>query len=158
LAESLKSLKDLQNWIRSLYEDPIAKILINNSFLTKTQLETLLIDIISEYLTENRIKSEKKAELRLKGKISKGAFHRTLKQAKRNVIRSIYTLILLEYLGLMSYSTLQKYLELSEKIKTYLEMLRSPEKAKIEELRTLKEEIEDFLKALSSPKMLKGMM
>jgi len=157
LTENLKSLNSLQNWIKSLYNDPIAKILINNSNLTKTQLETLLIDVGSNHLSDKRLKIEEKAKLRLKGEISKGAFNRILRQARRNIIRSIYTLILLQYVGLIELSTIKKYLELSEKLKDYLEALKSRE-IEATTLEALKEELKSLLSELAEPRRLKGSM
>ncbi|MHC1589367.1 MAG: hypothetical protein ACXQTQ_00200 [Candidatus Hecatellaceae archaeon] len=153
LNESLKSLKDFQNWIKTVYKDPIAKILIENSNLTEIQLETLLIDVLSDYFTDRGIKIEEKAKLRIKGEISKGAFNRILKQAKSNIIHSIYTLILLQYLGLISLTTLKKYLEIPEKIKEYMEALKTAKEK--EEAEFLREELEKLLTTLADHKKIK---
>ena len=54
---------------------------------------------LAEKIAGKRLKYDEKARLRLKsGKISRGAFNRTLKQAKMNVIKAIYTIFLLGYL------------------------------------------------------------
>jgi len=74
--------------MRSL-NDPIVKILTKNSRLTKTQLETFLIDALAENLAEKSLRYEEKAKLRLlRTGVSRGAFNRTLKQARRNIIQS----------------------------------------------------------------------
>jgi hypothetical protein len=81
-------LKDgVQAWLNGALNDPIVKILSKNSQLTKTQLETLLIDVLSENLSGKQLKYDDKAALRLtKAKISRGSFNRTLKQSRENVI------------------------------------------------------------------------
>jgi len=153
LSNNLKSPENVQKWIKTVYNDPIAKILIKNSNLTEIQLETILIDILSDYLTDKKIKTEEKAKLRIKGEISKGAFNRILKQAKKNIIRSIYTLILLQYLGLMSLTTLRKYLEVPEKIKEYIEALKNVKEEG--EAEFLKNELKELLITLADHKNIR---
>ena len=94
-------LKDsIQIWLNGALADPIVEILAKNSQLTKTQLETFLIDVLAENMSDKQLKYDEKANLRLtKAKISRGSFNRTLKQSKENVIKSIYTVLLLGYLG-----------------------------------------------------------
>jgi len=106
----LKLKENVQTWLTRSLNDPIAKILAKNSHLTKIQLETLLIDILSENIAGKQLKYDEKARLRLtKAKISRGAFNRTLKQAKENVAKSIYTVLLLGYLGIFESTTLDPY-------------------------------------------------
>jgi hypothetical protein len=98
----------------------------DNSHLTKTQLETLLIDILSEHISGKSLKYDEKARLRLtKAKISRGAFNRTLKQAKENVTKSIYTVILLGYLGLFETTTLDPYLEIANQLHAYMDAYKN---------------------------------
>ncbi|MHC1585962.1 MAG: hypothetical protein ACXQTV_00260 [Candidatus Hecatellaceae archaeon] len=80
-----------------------------------------------------------------------------MRQARRNIIRSIYTLILLQYVGLIELSTIKKYLELSEKLKDYLEALKSRE-IEATTLEALKEELKSLLSELAEPRRLKGSM
>ncbi|MGP3667693.1 MAG: hypothetical protein ACKD6N_05605 [Candidatus Bathyarchaeota archaeon] len=102
--------------------DRILKILLENSHITKTQLETVLIEILSTNYQEKRIKTEEKAKMRLKGKVSRGAFNRTLKQAKTNIIRSIFTIFILGYLKIADSSTLLlQAIEVSNKLREYTE-------------------------------------
>jgi hypothetical protein len=90
--------------------------------LTTTQLETLLIDILGENMSGKQLKYDEKAQLRLnKARISRGSFNRTLKQAQKNVIKSIYTILLLGYLGVFEDTTLDPYLEIANKLHSYLE-------------------------------------
>ncbi len=139
-------------------EDPIAKILARNSNLTKTQLETLLIDVLSENLASKRLKYEEKAKLRrTKARISRGAFNRTLRQAKKNTIQSIYTVILLGYFGIFEEANLITYIEIANKLKAYTkayrDLLVNKEGAKeqFQALRALREELEAVLDDLSNP-------
>jgi hypothetical protein len=112
--------------LASSINDPIAKIMADNSHLTKTQLETLLIDILSDNISGKSLKYDEKARLRLtKAKISRGAFNRTLQQAKENVTKSIYTVILLGYLGLFETTTLDPYLEVANQLHTYLDAYKN---------------------------------
>jgi hypothetical protein len=137
--------------------DPIAKILAENSHLTKTQLETLLIDVLSENIAGKPLKYDEKAKLRLtKAKISRGAFNRTLKQAKENVTKSIYTILLLGYLGIFESTTLDPYLEIANKLQEYVEAYKNiPNKSEelnehLKIIEMVREELETSLKQLSN--------
>jgi hypothetical protein len=152
----LKLKEGVQLWLISSQNDPITKILASNSHLTKTQLETLLIDVLSENISGKSLKYDEKARLRLtKAKISRGAFNRTLKQAKENVTKSIYTVLLLGYLGIFESTTLDPYLEIANKLQQYTEAYKntanndgkSGEHLKIIEM--VREELETSLKQLS---------
>jgi len=141
--------------------DPLTILLAKNSQLTKTQLETLLIDFIAINIAAKSLKNEEKAKLRLsKAKISRGAFNRTLKQAKQNVIKSIYTILLMGYLGIFESTRLDPYLEISNKLKEYVSAyknLLSDKKQSEEYLRiinTLREELENSLEQLSATRAL----
>jgi hypothetical protein len=143
--------------LASSINDPIAKIMADNSHLTKTQLETFLIDILSEHISGKSLKYDEKARLRLtKAKISRGAFNRTLKQAKENVTKSIYTVILLGYLGLFETTTLDPYLEIANQLHAYLDAYKNAvsegtsmtERLKIISL--LRQQLETSLEELSS--------
>ena len=148
----------IQLWLKKSLEDPIVNILAKNSHLTKTQLETLLIDVLAENIAGKPLKYDEKARLRLtKAKISRGAFNRTLKQAQENIIKSIYTVLLLGYLGVFESTTLDQYIEIANKLQDYIEAHKSmPNEAeKIEEqikfLKMLREELENGLRRLSKP-------
>ena len=68
-------------WLNGALNDPIVNILAKNSQLTKTQLETLLIDILAENISGKTLNYDEKAKLRLtRAKISRGSFNRTLKR------------------------------------------------------------------------------
>ena len=152
-------LKDgVQAWLNGALNDPIVQILSKNSQLTKTQLETLLIDVLAENLSGKQLKYDEKANLRLtKAKISRGSFNRTLKQSKENVIKSIYTVLLLGYLGVFESTTLDPYLEIANKLHEYMEAhedIPGKEKELKEHLKVIeiiRQELKTSLKRLSSP-------
>ncbi|MEM3601101.1 MAG: hypothetical protein QXN87_00300 [Candidatus Bathyarchaeia archaeon] len=146
----------VQLWLKTSFEDPIVKILLKNSHLTKTQLETLLIDVLAENICLKKLKYEEKARFRLnKSKISRGAFNRTLKQAEENIIRSIYTVLLLGYLGIFESATLDPYIEVANKLNEYVEAHKNFSNVKdqfgesLKFLNMLREELQGSLKQLS---------
>jgi hypothetical protein len=154
----LKLKESVQSWLKGALNDPIVKILSKNSQLTKTQLETLLIDVLAENLSGKQLKYDEKARLRLtKAKISRGSFNRTLKQSKENVIKSIYTVLLLGYLGIFESTTLDPYLEIANKLKEYVEAHKDiPDDGKelkdhLKVIEIIREELETSLKQLSTP-------
>ena len=154
----MKLKESVQIWLTNALNDPVVKILAKNSHLTKTQLETLLIDILAENISGKQLKYDEKARLRLsKAKISRGAFNRTLKQAKENVIKSIYTILLLGYLGVFEDTTLDPYLEIANKLHEFMEAYKDiPNKgSELDEhlnlIKMVREELENSLKKLSNP-------
>ena len=154
----MKLKESVQAWLNGALNDPIVKILSKNSQLTKTQLETLLIDVLAENLAGKQLKYDEKARLRLtKAKISRGSFNRTLKQSKENVIKSIYTVLLLGYLGIFESTTLDPYLEIANKLKEYVEAHKDiPDDSKelkdhLKVIEIIREELEISLKQLSTP-------
>jgi hypothetical protein len=155
---TLKLKESVQAWLNGALNDPIVKVLAKNSQLTKTQLETLLIDILAENIARKQLKYDEKARLRLtKAKLSRGSFNRTLKQAKENVIKSIYTVLLLGYLGVFESTTLDPYLEIANKLKDYVEAHKDiPDedkelKDRLKVIEIIREELETSLKQLSKP-------
>ncbi len=154
----MKLKESVQIWLTGALNDPIVKILSKNSQLTKTQLETLLIDILAENVSGKYLKYDEKARLRLtKAKISRGSFNRTLKQSKENVIKSIYTVLLLGYLGVFESTTLDPYLEIANKLHEYVEAHKDiPDEDKelkehLKVIEIIREELETSLKRLSTP-------
>jgi hypothetical protein len=129
--------------------------------LTKIQLETLIIDILAEKISGHEIKYERKAKLRLmKSGVSRGAFNRTLSQARKNIIKSVYTLILIGYLGVFETPSLDPYVEMANKIRTYTEANKNAwqnRRANSEHLRIitmLQKEIENGLSKMSATKTM----
>ena len=156
--ELLRLREKTQKWLTRSINDPIVKVLAKNSNLTKTQLETLLIDILAENISGKSLKYDQKARLRLSA-VSRGAFNRTLRQARRNVIQSIYTILLLGYLGVFEDTRLDPYLEIANKLQTYMNAYKDAEgKREINEylriISTLRGELEASLEQLSKPRTM----
>jgi hypothetical protein len=154
---SLKLKESVHAWLSASMNDPIVKTIAENSHLTKTQLETLLIDVLSETIANKPLKYDEKATLRLtKAKLSRGAFNRTLKQAKENVTKSIFTVLLLGYLGIFDTTTLDPYLEIANKLHSYRDACEGTPDTKenigerLKTLQTIKEELETSLRNLST--------
>ncbi|UCG37311.1 MAG: hypothetical protein JSV64_03280 [Candidatus Bathyarchaeota archaeon] len=150
--------EEVHNWLKRSLEDPLVLKLAENSNLTITQLETLLIDVLAENLAPNKLKYEEKANLRRnKAPISRGSFNRTLRQAKTNIIRSIYTLLLLGYFGILENPNLAPYNEAANKLREYTQIYkdlfnnRQSTKEKKQILSLLREELESVLTQLSKP-------
>jgi hypothetical protein len=109
-----------------MLRDPVTQLLQEQSHLTHVQLETMLIDFLMDGFGGKRLDYETKATLRRAGGkvkpvagVSRGAFNRSLAQARKNVIKSIFTLILLGYLGLFESPSLKRYQDLAETIRSY---------------------------------------
>jgi hypothetical protein len=77
-----------------LNNDVIADYLFKRTSFTKTQLDTLLISLKKDDEADLNMK----VSLRDSGRVSKGSFIRTLRQAQRNLEKSLYTIIISEYL------------------------------------------------------------
>jgi hypothetical protein len=154
----LKIKEKAQNWINYSLNDPLVKILSKNSNLTKTQLETLLIDVLAENIADKSLKYDEKAKLRILA-VSRGAFNRSLRQARHNVTQSIYTILLLGYLGILEEISLEPYLEAANKLKTYVNTQRelvkkAPKEEHIRAIAQLHEELKNSLEELSNPRRL----
>ena len=147
-----------QNWLNYSLNDPMVKTLSKNSNLTKIQLETLLIDVLAENVADKSLKYDEKAKLRILA-VSRGAFNRSLRQARQNATQSIYTILLLGYLGILEEISLEPYLEAANKLKTYINTQRElvKKRPKEEHLRTvarLHEELKDSLEELTNPRKI----
>lgn len=129
------ALSDARASIRTTLSDPVTKLLAANSQLTLTQLETLLADSLS---SETQTRKANRRLFRPSGaRISRGSFNRTLIQAQNNVIRSIYTILLLGYVGFFDTPALQPFIELSDTIQTYIQETSAspkPDRTVIEQL------------------------
>ena len=115
---------DFRSWLRSALEDPLVKAMMRRCLLTGPQLETLLIDLFADEILGRRLGIEEKASLRLGKKVSRGSFNRTLRQARLNVIKAIYTVLLLGYLGVLASPELEPYVELGSALRRLSEALR----------------------------------
>lgn len=88
--------------LEKVRDDVILSFLLRKSSLTETQLDTLLA-------SENEGSLEHKSGLREKGKVSKGAFARSLAQGQKNIESSVYTLLLASYLNVISPESLIRF-------------------------------------------------
>ncbi len=86
------------------------KALLKGSSLTEPQLEVLLIELASA-TSGRKLSFEEKAKVR---KVSKGAYARTLRQAVENIKKSVYTIFLLRYLGILGDGAVSSLLEAAE--------------------------------------------
>jgi len=122
LSEKATQIGNIQHFIIGTLEEPFVKTMLEKSCLTKSQLETLLIDFLSENFQEKKITGLEKSRLRLKKTgVSRGAYIRTLKQAKKNVLKTLSTILLLGYLGILQEQSLSTYIEVSSKVERLLE-------------------------------------
>jgi len=130
-------------------------MLLAQSQLTVSQLETLLTDSLTSSAVVK--KSQKRMCRPSKTRISRGAYNRTLIQAQNNVIRSIFTILLLAYLELFDNASLQPFLELSDMINSYVEdaKLSGNEKSIVD---YLKPKLLDFTSALAKRESFKDIL
>lgn len=155
---SSDGVEKVQNWINRIINDPLAKILLENSQLTQIQLETLLIDILAEQLIDKKVSYIEKSMMRKTDKkISHGAFNRTLKQAKNNMTRSILTVLLLGYIGVLETSSLSPFLEASNKLEDYIREFNNKENAfknenTLKSLTIFRENVKNTIYSLITPK------
>jgi hypothetical protein len=122
----LEENESLNKTINRSFRDPVAALLLKSSNLTKIQYESLIIDYITDYVTDIELTYDKKALYRSK-RVSRGSFSRTLSQAKKNIISSIYTILLLSYVGVFDTSPFDEYRALSEKLHDYASYVKNAE-------------------------------
>jgi len=128
LFEDLDGQPDRKRSVKQALDDPLVKILLRESNLTPIQLETFLIDHIVSKNSRNKKEMTVRMALRIdREQITRGSFNRTLLQASRNVIRSIYTIFLLGYLGIFDSPCLEPFISTSNQIRSYMDRLRTQE-------------------------------
>ena len=146
---------ELHNMIDLSFKDPIMAILLKNSHLTKIQYESLLIDYFTENMTDNALTYENKAIYRSK-KVSRGSFGRTLSQARRNIVSSIYTILLLSYIGIYDSYPFEQYKNLAEKLSEYTILTQDQDSLESRSrIKRLEVELEKGIRSLAEPKHLK---
>ena len=147
--------KNFQNIIDKTFQDPLTDLLLKNSVLTRTQFETLVIDMLTDIISEKKVSFQQKTLLRSK-KISRGSFSRSLSQARANVVSSVFTIVLLSYIGVFDERPFDEYYFLAEKLKEYATLTDSSEfnysKAS---LKRFEEELVKGIKELTSPSSIK---
>jgi hypothetical protein len=153
---------------RQVMREPILRSLLGQSGLTSAQLETLLIDLVVEDAVGTHVPYEEKATARSQGLgskkpgVTRGAFNRTLSQARTNVIQSIYTMLLLAYLGIFDSNPFRPFQEIASRIGDYRrirEVLAGRADLTVEDLESYKAIEKSILAALDelkSPLVLKS--
>lgn len=122
--------KEAQNIIDRSFNDPIANIMLKHSNLTSTQYESLVIDFLTINLSDKKLTFQNKALLRSK-KVSRGSYSRSLGQARGNVISSIYTVLLLTYVGIFDANPFDDYRDLAEKLSEYASYINDLEEKEL---------------------------
>ena len=129
--------------IEGLLEDDILlQSIFEESNLTKTQLDSLLLAFqykIKGYSLDEIVK------MRDSGPVSKGSYLRTLGQAQSNFRGSLYTLLLVVYLGILDTSTVADFVALSDRLSSLKDM-DIPEDT-VNEIRAIIDEIGDRITA-----------
>jgi hypothetical protein len=147
--------EELQSFIDRSFKDPVAAILLKNSNLTTIQFETLIIDFLTLNITDNILSFKEKAILRSK-KVSRGSFSRTLSQARSNIISSIYTLLLLSYLGVLDSNPFEEYRDLSQKLSEYSSLISGMDSRESRiMIARLERELMEGIKIMASPRKLR---
>ena len=150
------SREEVRRWLAEVFKDPIVRVLLENSHFTRVQLETLLIDLLAEGVAGRPLSFEEKAQLRIsRSRVSRGAFNRTLRQARRNTLRSLYTVLLLGYLGVLESPRLEPYMEIGSRLRNYVEAYRrarGQERRRI--LGALERELQESLRKLAEPRAI----
>ncbi|MBN2229928.1 MAG: hypothetical protein JW779_10095 [Candidatus Thorarchaeota archaeon] len=119
-----KKMREIASGTKQVLQEPILRLLQAGSVLSLPQLETLLIDLVIEDNYGTHITYDDKASFRSKSGtrskgVSRGAFNRTLKQARKNVTRCLYTMLLLTYLGLFELTIFRPFEEVAARIGDY---------------------------------------
>ena len=122
--------------IEKVRNDPIVSFLLEKSSLTVAQLDTIMAEETSGNLVTKILSREK-------GKISKGAFVRTLRQGQRNVESSVYTLMLVVYLGLVPQEKFDQFLK-TQRIVSKVKELQPDRENVLRLINGLQEFVEDM--------------
>ena len=143
--------------IQKAFQDPISELLLNKSNLTKIQFETLVIDLLTDLISDKKLSFTEKTLYR-RTIVSRGAFSRTLGQARSNVISAIYTIILLSYIGVLDSRPFEEYEILAEKLRDYISILKDSDGShKKRQLKRIEAELLEGITILSKPTRLKSL-
>lgn len=144
-----------QNIINKAYQDPITALLLKNSNLSATQFETFIIDMLIDIMSDNRVSFDEKILFR-RNKVSRGSFSRSLAQARSNVISSIFTIVLLSYVGVFNARVFDEYQFLAEKLQEYITLIENNESGYSKEvMKSIEEELINGIKELATPTSIK---
>ena len=108
-------------------------------------------------MSDENVSFKEKTAFRTR-KVSRGSFSRTLGQARTNVISSIYTIILLSYVGVFESSPFEEYQMLTEKLREYLTVMENSDASqKKQHLKRIESELLKGIDTLSKPTSIKIM-
>ena len=142
-------IRETKRLLKKTFDDEILRILLNNSNITPKQFESLIINSFSGDIFDKGNVSRERPKLRTDRVIlSRGSFERTLSQARRNVRRSISTVLLLGYIGILESPELEPFLEVGNRIKAYTELNRESNSDVIKLRRNLSIELSDIISNL----------
>jgi len=121
--QTTSEIELIQKRISSLFQDPLCRILMEKSFFTEIQLETLLIDFLTYQTIEPRITQSSKGRSRQRAKgRSRGSYNRVLKQSRTKLEKALCSMLLLGYLGILGDTRSSTFIETSRKMQEYLEI------------------------------------
>ena len=145
------------NIIQKAFQEPISELLLNKSNLTKIQFETLVIELLTDLMSDKKLSFNEKTLYR-RTIVSRGAFSRTLGQARSNVISAIYTIILLSYIGVLDSRPFEEYEILAEKLRDYISLLDDSDGSlKKRQLKRIEAELLEGITILSKPTSIKSL-
>ena len=148
---------NIENMLKMAFKDPISKILLKYSRLTPIQFETFIIDILIDNAVEKEATYDEKKIYRSK-KVSRGSFSRTLSQCRRNIISSIFTILLLNYVGILEGSPLEDFQILSNRLRDYsFSVINSDSEKDSEHLINVERELLAGIEKLSKPSTMKSL-
>ncbi len=149
------STEEYQKVVKKTFQDPLTDILLKNSILTRIQFETLVIDMLTDIISDKKLSFDEKSLFR-SNNVSRGSFSRSLSQARKNVISSIFTIVLLSYIGVFDSRPFDEYYVLAEKLKEYATMMESTGKEiNKRDLKRFEEELIDGITQLATPTSIK---
>ena len=118
---SNKEIRDIKLRVKEIQENPIIRLFFEDvkstgkgskewTNLTKIQLETLIVDLITDEINPKLGYLERG---KLRG-VTKRSFYRTLEQARLNLIRAIFTIMVAAFLNIIDSPRLSDFNELSQ--------------------------------------------
>jgi hypothetical protein len=168
-----QDIEKVREYVANILADPIVNKLLSSSNITPVQFETLLINFLLDEAAGKPVKYKIKGFLRSPSKkrkfrpslktkgVTRGAFRRVLGQACTNVIKSIYSLVLLGYVGILDSPSLHTYLDMSNIISNYMEQMelsygKDQSKEKKAALKILEKNLLDMIRKYADPFFLAG--
>ena len=149
------SSEEYQKKVEKTFQDPITDILLKNSNLTRIQFETIVIDMLTDIISENKLSFDEKILFRSE-KVSRGSFSRSLSQARKNLISSMFTIVLFSYLGVFDERPFDEYYILAERLREYTTMIESEgSEVSKTDLQRFEKELIDGIAKLAKPTSIK---